>query len=132
MKRVKIILGLLVFTALIACNKDQSVVKKLEGKWLLQTIDGNAITEDQSEELNFQNCKLKDNDYCEVYGTYADGSKDTTMYRVQENGTQLVTKVTSTGTTFDLVWEITNLDKENLTIENKNVVLKATHVYKKK
>ena len=86
---------------MIGCNKNQKVVKKIDGTWKVtkynETYDGiteNALDpEDGVIEFVFDNCKLKEDEFCIVkwIQTYPDGEVDIEVmeYRVEANGTSL-------------------------------------------
>jgi len=111
MKRI-LMIALIAVTA-IACNKNQKAVKKLDGEWkvtkLTFTEDNISVTEtDYNMTMTFDNCKLKDNEYCSMTRVHSDGS-DTYTY----SGFY---KVTSDGTVLVLADDLTGTDSENLTI----------------
>lgn len=100
----------------VACNKNQSAVKKLDGEWnvtkMLVTEDGKSIdiiSLGATATMNFQACKLKDNEYCDMSATTTfDGETDTEngVFKVTEDGTKLVqaeSDTASTTTTMDII-----------------------------
>ena len=104
----------------VACNKNQSAVKKLDGQWnvtkMLITEDGKSIDIiglGASSTMTFNACKLKDNEYCDMSATTTfDGDTDvaTGVFKVTEDGTKLVqadSDTSSTTTTMDII-ELTN------------------------
>lgn len=98
MKKVLFIVSLLFI--MVACNKNQSAIKKLDGEWVAtkyQLTENNLTVDyiDLFKEVKFQfsNCNLKDNEFCSaVYSVTAlDGTinSDTDVYTVKEKGTVL-------------------------------------------
>lgn len=83
----------------VACNKDQKVVKKLDGTWnctsWMETYGGSSeeyIADGYTFKMGFNNCKLKDDEFCEVTITQTyDGESDiyAMEYRVAGGGTSL-------------------------------------------
>jgi len=109
----------------VACNKNQSAVKKLDGTWnatsLSQTSDGVTIeligTFIESATLQFDGCKLKDDEFCNLTTTTkttaAFGSlteTDASLYNVTDDGTTLQMKDDASSTTIDKM-EIIELTK---------------------
>ncbi|MFT5821775.1 MAG: hypothetical protein ACI8ZM_003031 [Crocinitomix sp.] len=86
---------------LVACNKNQKVVKQLDGKWNItsyvytwdgETVDVLAEEEGYALSWDFNNCKLKDDEFCTIIWTEVyDGIADSFVleYRVEGNGTSL-------------------------------------------
>jgi hypothetical protein len=104
----------------VACNKNQSAVKKLDGEWdvtkMLITEDGKSIDIiglGASSTMSFQACKLKDNEYCDMSVTTTfdgDTGTETGVFKVTEDGTKLVqaeSDTSSNTTTMDIV-ELSN------------------------
>ena len=96
---------------LIACDKNQRAVKKLEGTWnatkALTSDAGTGISLDiigfgaGSMSFTFDNCKLKDDTWCNVSSTitiFGDTEMNTSMYKVTNDGTQIEV-LDSAGTT---------------------------------
>ena len=69
-----LLLIILVSTFLFSCNKNQKVNRKISGEWQYQgvTTTANAtdiytaISDGHTINYNFQNCNLKNNDYCSL------------------------------------------------------------------
>ena len=88
MKKI-LMIALIALTA-IACNKNQRAVKKLDGEWGLTLIsyteDNVTVTEtDYYLIWKFDNCKLKNNDFCNLTSTQVDNGNSYTyssFYRV--------------------------------------------------
>ena len=85
---------------LVACNKNQKAVKQLDGVWnaTSYTYTWDGVTEDLLNEedyavkWDFDNCKLKDDEFCTVIWTETyDWTSDVMVldYRVEGNGTSL-------------------------------------------
>jgi len=97
----------------IACNKNQKAVRKLDGKWeltkLSYTEDGVTETETEFQLIwEFDNCKLKNNDFCSMTSTEIDGSDSYTYSSFY--------KVTGDGNTLVASEDLTGADTETLTI----------------
>lgn len=109
----KILLIALITITAIACNKNQRAVKKLDGEWKVTKI---TYTEDNVSEsetdidmtLSFDNCKLKNNEYCSMTTTLTSDSDTYT-----ESGFY---KVTSDGTILILADDLNGSDSEAITI----------------
>ncbi|MBD3638616.1 MAG: hypothetical protein HUJ25_14780 [Crocinitomicaceae bacterium] len=89
MKKLILISLCLTVLILFSCNKDQRAVKKLEGKWQEQTINGQTIADSSKSTVEFTNCKLKDNEWCTATFTDSDGNAITYDYKVSGKGTIL-------------------------------------------
>jgi len=100
----------------VACNKDQSAVRKLNGTWnatsIVQTIGGVSVevlgSEDfggiTSSSFTFEDCKLKDDEFCSSTSTIVtpDGTFTTSMlYRTTDDGETLETKEEASSTTIN-------------------------------
>ncbi len=114
----KSILGVLFLILLItlsSCNKDQRAVKRLNGKWESVKIGGFSIpnTHESHHTLRFNECKLKDDEYCEVTIEDAESSIKT-LYRIENDGTRLVYKTDEE----DVVSEIVTLEKNKLILKS--------------
>lgn len=114
MKKFAFGLFALTAVALVSCNKDQSAVKKLDGKWLLEKVDDTEISFDDAPVVTYDACKLKKDEWCTATTTYPNDSTSTQEYKVIEDGTVIVTR--EPGSTFELESTITTLDKENLVL----------------
>jgi len=112
----KVLLVAVVALLAIACNKNQSAVKKLDGVWNVTkfaTTDSSGVSVDLSSliqmEYTFDGCKLKDNEYCNVsVKTTFFGQSDTqtSLYTVKNDGETLEFKQSdslATVTTLDIV-----------------------------
>lgn len=82
------------FTA-ISCNKNQKVVKQLEGDWKITSLKINGIpdTADYSRDrYHFEKCKVKKTD-CEGYYKTVDPSKGEVnfnfTYNITDDGTKI-------------------------------------------
>ncbi|UKN02326.1 hypothetical protein K6119_02175 [Paracrocinitomix mangrovi] len=83
----------------VSCNKDQKAVKRLDGTWnvssWLATWNGTTeeyIADGYTFTMKFDNCKLKDEEFCSITMTEAyQGSTDSYVmeYRVAGGGTSL-------------------------------------------
>jgi len=120
----------LVVVAAVACNKDQQAVKKLEGTWNMTkmetTVDllGTPVTIDViglggSGTMTFTNCKLKNDEWCNVSTTFTfpdeDPEESVDLYRVTGDGTMLEVKESDTSSTITAM-TIIELTKEDLKV----------------
>lgn len=118
----KVVFGLLAMVFLVAiasCNKDQRAVKRLNGEWNLVTVNGFNVPEGESQSLIFNECKLKDDEYCNVTFKTSDES-ETTLYRVTDKGETLIYKDENDK---EVKATIVTLDKEKLVIERTDPTL---------
>jgi PBP1b-binding outer membrane lipoprotein LpoB len=106
----------------VACNKNQSAVKKLDGTWdvtsLKVTEDGTSIDFIEAGFINsatitFDGCKLKNDEFCAMTTTTeSDFGTDTEadVYAVTDDGTTLQTKDDAASTSIETI-EIVELSK---------------------
>jgi len=88
---VSIILSTITFS----CNKDQKVVKELDGNWTVESRTYNGVAANKSEyqglKYTFEACKLKDGD-CDGSLSAPDSTKGTITfdfkYSISEKGTK--------------------------------------------
>lgn len=134
MKKQLFYLTLLLSLVLVACNKNQRTVKKLEGNWEEISINGNAIAEGDRGTLNFQYCKLKKDEWCQMSYTDSDGYNAGAFdYQVREKGEVLVERIQdSTKGAIELQGKIVELTESDLTLELSYFGFITTTVYKKK
>ena len=100
MKHLIIITSILIIVS--ACNKNQSVVQKLNGNWRATNyeVTENGFTSDYLEigldfDFHFDNCKLKKNDYCQITTTISNNiasESDINLYRIIDDGKTLEIK----------------------------------------
>ena len=88
----------------VACNKNQSAVKKLDGNWnvtsLVVTEDGSSIDFIESgfitsASIMFEGCKLKDDEFCSMTTTTTTdfgSNTESDVYAVTDDGQTLQTK----------------------------------------
>lgn len=88
----------------VACNKNQSAVKKLDGNWnvtsLVVTEDGSSIDLIESgfitsASIMFEGCKLKDDEFCSMTTTTTTefgSDTESDVYAVTDDGETLQTK----------------------------------------
>ncbi|MFD1552068.1 hypothetical protein DNU06_00780 [Putridiphycobacter roseus] len=131
----KTILMLLIAIAMVsvACNKDQNAVKKLDGKWLVKTIDGSVVGDDEAFTIRFDNCKLKKDEYCTAYQAAVN---DTTAfdltYKVQSEGTVLILRVEDEDGEFeDISNTIDELSKDELILTQTAFGTASKYVFEK-
>jgi len=111
----------------VACNKNQSAIKKLDGTWaateLVETdletgLSYDRIALGETFKLTFSNCKLKDDEWCNSNSISTLDELIFTanlLYNVQNKGKQLITKVTPTGEISD-TYTIVELTKSRLVL----------------
>jgi hypothetical protein len=140
MKKVLFIAIIALFA--ISCNKNQRAVKKLSGKWeatKFASTDSSGTTTDIIGLINvtyeFDNCKLKNDEYCNMTTTTTSNffgvSTSTTqndMYRVVDDGITLEIKNDSTSNSITIV-ELTNKNLKVKQVENNTTIeIEATKV----
>lgn len=86
----------------VSCNKDQKIVKKLDGSWKATSFkiseagfEIDLVALGGSASMNFEGCKLKKDDWCNVTTTTSilgSTDVDNSIYRVTGDGTKLETK----------------------------------------
>lgn len=109
MKNVFFFLSISALLILTACDKDQNAVKMLDGTWELSTVNGFPIPANSEayHKYTFSNCKLKDNEYCDV--VYTDNSETWNfLYNVSGKGTVMTVKSGNEVRSFTIV----ELEKE--------------------
>ena len=124
-----------------ACNKNQSVVQKLNGNWRATTyeVTENGSTSDYLEigldfDFHFDNCKLKKNDYCQITTTISNNiasETDINLYRVIDDGQTLEIKdpIDADQTTIYTIDKVNNQKVKLEKYENgntTNITLKKT------
>lgn len=113
-----------VVLVMVSCNKNQKAVKKLGGTWLVTKyeITDNNETKDyipllKEMKLTFDNCKLKDNEYCIIsskeVALNGDVEEDSDVYTVKQDGTVLEIGIDSNASTI----KITELTKTNCVLD---------------
>ncbi len=111
---------------MVACNKNQKVVKQLDGTWkatsYLVTWDGEVeeyLVDGYGLTWDFDNCKLKDDEFCTIQWTETyDGDTDIMVleYRVAGYGTSL--ELRELDYPSDLIYlKIVEQTKESLIVE---------------
>jgi len=96
----KLILIAFIGLTVVACNKNQQAVKTLDGKWkatsylVTDGVDSEdfLLTFGISYEMEFQNCKLKKEETCDVTETTADNESadiENGQYKVIDDGNKL-------------------------------------------
>jgi len=109
MKNVFFFLSISALLILTACDKDQKAVKMLDGTWELSAVNGFPIpvNSEAYHTYTFSNCKLKDNEYCDV--VYTDNSETWNfLYNVSGKGTVMTVKSGNEVRSFTIV----ELEKE--------------------
>ena len=113
----------------VACNKNQSAVKKLDGTWTATEykVSDDGVTVDWMEEgfinsitMVFEGCKLKDDEFCNITTTIdtefgEDSEAD--LFRVTNDGTTLETKDDVSATTIHSM-EIVDLSSSYLELKD--------------
>lgn len=131
MKKYILIASVLFLT--LACNKNQKAVKMLEGDWeatKFVTTDSDGTTIDLltggfiSVDYHFDNCKLKNDNYCNmttttaasIFGITIDPVVVNDFYTIKGEGTIMEVKTDSTTNTIN----ITELTKTNVKATQTN------------
>ena len=107
----KIALLAIIAVSMIACNKNQRKIKRLEGTWVatsFQTTDADGnITDfvkdgEGTYQVTFEKCKLKDDEFCTYSFVQTIGEitiSDTALYNVTNDGEQFNVKDDFSSTT---------------------------------
>lgn len=77
------------FSILMGCTKDQRTVRKIDGRWEIIKVSGMDIPENYRHTYTFFNCKLIQDEYCEVRYQAANGAISKFRYRILNKGKQL-------------------------------------------
>jgi hypothetical protein len=136
---MKKIFGLLVLIILIACNKNQSSVRKLDGTWKITSYkvtyagqDYQFINPFYGIKFVFTKCKLKKDEYCDmsqIVTSTASGSVEETttnyQYKVLDRGRVLELKENSKTSQIQIV----SLSNSNFTFtqvtDTSNVLIEG-------
>lgn len=138
----KVLLIAIIAIVAVACNKNQSAVKKLDGTWKATSFavtDSAGVTVDYISfiEVSFQfdGCKLKKDEYCNMSTTtttnifgITSSTTQSDLFRVIDDGTTLEIKTDSTTSTMTIL----ELTKSNLKVkqvdgnETTNIVATKT------
>jgi len=114
MKNVLFLSTLMLLFAVAGCNKDQKVVKTLDGKWQLSKLNGNAVPADEISQVTFSNCKLRKDEYCavrvDITSFVGENISISGDFRVLDKGETIETRFT-----FDGEIVITRLTMKDLT-----------------
>lgn len=112
----------------VACNKNQRAVKKLDGTWNATSITGteDGVTVDfiaagfiTSAKITFDNCKLKDDEFCNMTTTTVTpfgSDTEADLYAVTDDGETLQTKDDISSTTIETM-EIVELTSSTLKVK---------------
>lgn len=112
----------------VSCNKDQSAVNKLDGKWnatkAVMSESGWGFSIDLiqlggSLSFTFDDCKLKNDEWCNATSTLTfDGDTDTEVlvYRVSGDGTVLESKTSDTSAVITTI-SIVELRRKNCVLK---------------
>ncbi|MGV6862135.1 MAG: hypothetical protein ACWA41_10205 [Putridiphycobacter sp.] len=124
----RIVLMVAIVFAVVSCDKNQKVVKKLDGKWNATKVqyveDGKTldmIGMGAVIKYEFKNCKLEDNEYCEMsVATTFNGATDTenSVFKVIDDGATLVIAESDTASTTS--------EMNIVELKNKSCILKQT------
>ncbi len=117
-KRIVLIVCVLFFV--IACNKDQSAVKMLNGTWELNRYAGIEVPLEQRFTYSFYACKLKQDTYCDFRKTNPNGTSIDLMYRVSQEGKKLELHALSPSGNAPVLFAVRKLNKTNLTLRFEN------------
>jgi len=113
----KVLLVAIIVIVAVACNKNQSAVRKLDGTWKatsFATTDSTGTTVDLIGFVDvtfvFDGCKLKKDEYCNITTTtitnafgFTSSTTENDLYRVIDDGTTLEIKADSTTSTMTIV-----------------------------
>ena len=116
--------------AIMSCSKNQKTVKLINGEWNATSIKvtnkggivGEELTASVTYTYIFDNCKLKNDEYCKLAVVVTSGALSETefdVFRVAENGKILEVKDELGSTTITKI-EIVKLEKSNLVLKKTN------------
>ncbi len=119
---------LIAFLAL-GCNKDQQAIKRLEGRWKQNKLNGLVVSEEQSATWTVSPCKLKNDELCSVSSQIGN---ETVNYKflIQDDGKTFVLK-NGSGTITIQTYTIDYLDKSTLRLVHSTGISNITTEYKK-
>jgi hypothetical protein len=120
-------IGIITMLIIVACNKDQKVVKQLDGTWKVSnvTVDGAPVDQEEYKNLTyeFEKCKLKDGD-CNGTLKISDPSKGTFSfpftYKISDDGTKLHMTVTMMGSSSTEHGDIIESSKSKFVFSTKD------------
>lgn len=81
-----IVIGILSLLVL-ACTKDQRVVRNISGNWKLSKINNESVNENVM--WNFSECNLKRDTYCDLVVTNPNGDRSYLQYKMREKGMKM-------------------------------------------
>jgi len=127
MKNLKFIGALIMLVVFTSCDKNQTAVRKLDGKWqVTEATASNGVSSttttyasNNTSTYTFDNCKLKKDEYCNVaisqtiYGTNVSINQ---QYRITDDGKTLEFKNGSFSSTMTIV----DLKGKDLTLQATN------------
>ena len=124
MKNLKFVGALIMLVVFTSCDKNQTAVRKLDGKWqATETTATNGsssttvtYTSDNASTYTFDNCKLKKDEYCNLTITqsiFGIGISIKEQYRVTDDGKTLEMKNGS----FNSKMTIVDLKGKDLTLQ---------------
>jgi hypothetical protein len=115
-----------VLLLVVACNKNQKAIKKLDGNWnaTAYTVTEDGVTADLialgfGVQMEFDRCKLKTDEFCSMTTTLSlDGSTETeaSVYRVTNDGTKLEQKENLEATSIETI-DIVELTRNTLRLQ---------------
>jgi hypothetical protein len=134
MKKTVIFLTLTLSLLAVACNKNQRALKTLEGNWEETSINGDVIEQEDRGTINFQYCKLKKDEWCQMSYTDSEGNNSGSYdYKVMDKGEVMVQRIQdSTKGSIELTGNIIELTDTDLKLEMSFFGLVTTTTYQKK
>ncbi|MEO9258536.1 MAG: hypothetical protein ABI207_09140, partial [Crocinitomicaceae bacterium] len=126
MKNLKFVGALIMLVVFTSCDKNQTAVRKLDGKWqVTETTASNGASSTtttyasgNASTYTFDNCKLKKDEYCNVSISqiiFGVGVSLTQQYRITDDGKTLEFKNGSYSSSMTIV-----------DLKSKDLTLKAT------
>ena len=130
----RIFLVISTVSVIVSCSKDQKAVKDLEGDWEEVAIDGEIVPDSSKGTMTFEYCKLKKDEWCEMYYTEYDGSSSGIYYyKVTNKGEYLTQKIEDPSKgTIEISGNINELTDDKLVLEMNFLGIITTTEYKKK
>lgn len=114
MKKGLVLMMLAVVFVLASCSKESKLNRKLDGKWNLTKVDGNALPSGSTSTITFTKDKKGVGTYSATYSIGGFSGTDTGTYTL-EGDTKIKTKSNATGST-ESVSTVTEYTKTTLKI----------------
>lgn len=131
--KVKILfIPLLIAFITASCDENQQVVKKLDGTWEVESFNGDTVSSSQFvfSKIKFNECKLKDNEFCDgqvfIFNLFAinvdytvSNEGSTLGFKVPEELMEMDSTLFESGT---VNFTIVDLEKEKLKLQLEGTI----------